>query len=562
MVLASRDDTWFVFNQAKSFQGNNILRHIKTRVMMQQVHIKSSCNANWNFQLPASSPRRAAKAALAQLRQHLGGTREALRRHTLLVRVGPRHYRLPARDVPRSLRAGGGDTQHFFFISDIEGCYDFYRESVDSIANYKESMTMTNPTLCILGDIPDRNDIATQINVYENEDYGLCRNRGTVGTVLQKNFGEKVVRILGNRDGNKARFKNEPCKLKNYPDFGGLSYCNVNDMFAKTLGMSVDEFVEDPDNFMCKKFKPKFDDLKSCYLRYIQHAQPCAKLAEGLFCAHGCPPTNDIHCQAYNDIYQTVLKIPPGLDMKSRKRSSMDSYDKNTDEVDYKQVPERFFADICADHAKTAWRKAAQLTEPAAPIPDNGGPVLRKPASYKAANCDMQLESLDQLKGVVGHQPVGYFPHMRNGLLCIDVSAANEQGFRGTNRESMPMIHLEFTNNTTWKIHVKVKIPTDGTRFYKTKPEKWTEDMNLESVLGESDNVEYEITPDLLNKQYTDKDDQYKTQDGKFLVGSIKNGQHVGKLLMIETFPYPRHFEYKYSISDAGSALDTDDDMD
>ena len=117
------------------------------------------------------------------------------------------------------------------------------------------------------------------------------------------------------------------------------------------------------------------------------------------------------------------------------------------------------------------------------------------------------------------------------------------------------MIHLEFTNNTTWKIHVKVKIPRDGTRFYQTKPEKWgdAEDkmldgMDLVRVLGEDDYVEYEITPELLAHMYEGEGkDQYKTQDGKFLVGKIKNGIHINKLLMIETFKFPRHFEYKYS---------------
>lgn len=517
---------------------------------MPQVHIKSSGSASWNFNVPSSAPRHAAKEALAQLRQHLGGTREVLRSHTLLVRVGQRHYRLAARAVPRSLRAGGGDTQHFFFISDIEGCYDFYEECVKSIVNYKEG----KPKLCILGDIPDRNDILTQIKVYEHPEYGLCHNDGAVGSVLKEEFNE-VVRILGNRDGNKARFKNEPCKLTNYPDFGGGAYSSVDDMFAKTLGMSVKEFVDDdPDNVMCKKFKDKFTDLKSCYLRYIKHAHPCAKLADGLFCAHGCPPTKDEECEEYNKIYQHFLaKWTAETDpMDPRSSIEIDKYDKKTAEVKYNEVPERFFADISANHSVQAWENAKVAWKESGEgdtATINGSPVVR---SYKSKDCKMQLSSMTDLKGVVGHQPVGYFPHLRNGLLCIDVSAANEQGFRGTKRESMPMIHLEFTDNKNWNIHVKVKIPTDGNRFHKgAPPPRWKEEMKLSDVTGPSSDkdvvVEYDISPSILKAKNPQdpKDVSYKNGIGTFVVGQMKNKKYI----MITTFvEEERMYQYKYSI--------------
>lgn len=533
---------------------------------MQQVQIQSSDSASWHFKVPQeSTPRQAAKAALALLlRHHFGRNSEEMRRHSLLLRVGSRRFRLAARRIPRNLLSGG-DAQHFYFISDIEGCYDsFYTPCLDRIFEHKKE---TVATLCILGDIPDRSEIKKQIQVYCNEDYGLCRDQdGQVGKQLATHFGQdNVIRILGNRDGNKLRFKNEPGIMqigiespRQYPDWKGregtsLVYTEPQDIL-KSLGIQKLDVAQLDTAF------ESFPSLKNCYWNYAQNATPCKELVAGqLFCAHACPPTTTAETTMLNAIYAYYLdKTKENGGMKAQDSGIAEEYCKSTENVDYHKVPERFIADISGPHSARAWQKgyenmqqhAASLLGASKPA---RGPVVRSGVpAYVNPQCDMNIDQISMLKGVVGHQPVGYFPYMRNGLLCVDVSAANEQGFQGIERESLPMIHLAFTDSQSWTITVKAYIPThmlDSNARFHTKNASLTNILEKAETEGTWKVVEYTINPELISKYYAaDKTSFTNGNNQSYLVGRMMVAQEDSKQVAHLLTVRPDGFNYSYSL--------------
>lgn len=358
----------------------------------------------------------------------------------------------------RALRGGDDTIRHFYFISDIEGCYDtFSQPGLQYICDHAQQLPEgSTPTLCILGDIPDRCPVEKQKQVYEDKEWGLCRDAsGTVGTNLQEVFGDpaQIVRILGNRDGNKLRLWYEPEVMKaghreSYPDWGGRNLIYTHGGEGRML--SSFGIQGDPD----------VSQLKPQYLNYAKNAVICGKLVENaLYCSHACPPWTDEDANWFNQTYQDKIQQVPSATHDD------DEYLKPTAEVDYTTCPERFVADISGPHAAVAWAKMKTPEDTSVygpvvrPGPPQHEPTYLNKTTAESCNMNLEEDTVKSLRGAVGHQPVGYFPYVRNGLLCTDVSAANEQGFQGTQRESVPMIYLQFKHSTDWKITVHVHIP-------------------------------------------------------------------------------------------------------
>jgi hypothetical protein len=381
------------------------------------------------------------------------------------------------------LRAGGGNTQVYYFISDIEGSTDFLDRCLGLI--YK--LDQPNKTL-------GQDDAQRLVEYALPGQKGLivvlgdCWDRGTqeeerqIFKTLEALETKGHVLIAGNRDVNKVRFLKELHLEYPYWDKTWMLEALLSKTFDIQQGQVAEgkyKSIEELQQLTTAAYVPY---LKKAVI-YHDHGTEDAKTSTNgnkIRFSHGCP-CNDYTEQSDNQAFRQNVEMitdPPG-DIDTTVYYSDDSYN---EESLASRI--RCIADIggpCSqasvEHSKKAWTGLRREIQGINYKDDTDMYITRenkkdpphswKPTMGMTGGDDVISNTNYPLKAVMGHTPVGYFPLVRNHVLMNDVSASFV--WYHNKRTSFPMVKLEVSEEGTWIVTVKCKVDLTPYGDYEDK---------------------------------------------------------------------------------------------
>ena len=446
----------------------------------------------------------------------------------------------------------------FFFISDIEGSYLFFNKCLKHIK--KNFTNIHQSKLCILGDVCDRGTLNSELKVYK-----LIRD------LQNSNIFDKTITVVGNRDLNKTRLDVEIDNVYpiDYPEFNRMTIDKyipdkeerLTILLSKTFGIQAKQCENGKikTSQEIKKILPYYFDYikKSCL---IYSHEPTKNEKEHLHFAHGCCNYDKKKVNLLNNFFESCKKIESGKIVNPVHHSYWElkkNIIKGYKNIDPSVRNHRILSDLGGEiNWNNFIKKDVFIGAGSQNGPVNGSP------NFNTYPCNDNWKS-HELRGVVGHQPVGFFPRIVNNILCVDVSAASDKASRSllnNIRHSFPATCLQFRDKNHWKIIVKTIV---NNVMFKKRCNLDPQCSKFEPFVNHNKNkqllVNYEIKPQFLKRE----EDLYLDVNGNFcksfkervflFVGRITDGVYTGRKLWYRvqypgTDKIPEKFDYFYCL--------------